>query len=86
MRDALKLGAMQFASYLIITISWRAIAQANVPAAALSDAVFGSLQFFVLRRIAKSDGTSLVPWIGYTLGGVVGTVAGIYLSLWWFGK
>lgn len=86
LKDALKLAAMQFLSWSICTLSWRAVAQANVPAAILTDTTLGTLSFFVLRKIAKADETSLVPWIGYTLGGVAGTVTGIYVSLWWFGK
>lgn len=84
--DAFKLAAMQFLSWSICTLSWRAVAQANIPAAVLTDTTLGTLSFFVLRKIAKADDTTLIPWIGYTLGGVAGTVTGIYLSLWWFGK
>jgi hypothetical protein len=86
LRDAIQLGLMQFASWSICTLSWRAVAQAHVGAAVLTDAMLGTLQFFVLRRIARAEANALVPWLGYTAGGVAGTVAGIYASLWWFGQ
>ncbi|MFZ1008926.1 MAG: hypothetical protein WAN65_18950 [Candidatus Sulfotelmatobacter sp.] len=47
----------------------------------------GTLQFFVLNKIAKTaDDSSLVPFLGYTLGGVLGTVTDTYLSLLVLGK
>jgi hypothetical protein len=81
------LAIMQFLSWSICTISWRAVSQANVKASIIADVVLGSLQFFAFRQIAKyADQGALIPWIGYTIGGASGTVVGIYLSLWWLGK
>lgn len=82
-----KLAIMQFLSWSICTISWRAVAQANVPAAIITDTTLGTLQFFVFRQIAKyADQDALIPWIGYTIGGVCGTVTGIFASILWLGK
>ncbi len=86
MKDAVMLASIQFLSWSICTLSWRAVAQANVPVAILTDSTLGTLQFFVIRKIAKGEATTLLQWLGYTVGGVMGTVTGIYTSLWWFGK
>ena len=86
MRDAVILGILQFLNWAICTISWRAVAQANFLASVITDTTLASLQFFVLRKIAKSEATTLVPWIGYTVGGVLGTVVGLQLSLILLGK
>jgi hypothetical protein len=85
--DALLLGVMQFLTYGICTISWRAVAQANIMVSVLTDTSLGSLQFFVIKKIAKEhEDSGLIPWFGYTFGGVIGTVLGIYASVWWLGK
>lgn len=85
--DSLQLGIMQFLVYGICTVSWRAVAQANVFAAVLADTSFASINFFVVKKISQGkDEASLVPWIGYTIGGVLGTVTVFYFSLWVLGK
>jgi ABC-type enterochelin transport system permease subunit len=86
-KEAFILGLMQFASWGICTMSWRAVSQANIPASIVTDTTLASLQYFVFRRMIKNqEASGLVPWFGYTFGGVVGTITGIYGSLWWFGK
>lgn len=86
-KDALVLGLMQFLSWGICTMSWRAVAQANVHAAILTDSTLATLNFFVIKRIVKGKGEdTFVAWLGYTFGAVLGTVSGIHLSLFWFGK
>lgn len=78
---------MQYFSWFLCTISWRAVSQANVGVSIMTDTTLGSLQFFVIKKITKqTDDEGMVPWIGYTLGGVIGTVTGIYFSLWVLGK
>lgn len=87
MKVALELAVMQFLNWGICTISWRAVAQANIMASVLTDSTLATLQFFVLKKIAQGkDDSSLIPWFGYTVGGVLGTIAGIYTSLWLLGK
>lgn len=89
-KDAAVLGLMQFFNWGICTMSWRAVAQANVPAAILTDSTLATLTFFVIKKMMKGKdedaNDTFVAWFGYTFGGVLGTVAGIYSSLWWFGK
>jgi hypothetical protein len=86
-RDSFIFAGIQFLSFAICTMSWRAVAQANIFAAVITDAILSTLSFFLFRKIvdsAKSD--ALIPWLGYTIGGVLGTVFGIYFSLWVLGK
>ena len=78
-KEFLLMFAIQVASYSIICINYRAVAQAHYTWSALSDFVFASLSYFVIKRIAHSDNT-FHQWLGYALGGVVGSVLGIYLS------
>jgi hypothetical protein len=86
-RDSCIFAGIQFLSFAICTMSWRAVAQANILAAVVTDAILSTLSFFLFRKIvdsAKND--ALIPWLGYTIGGVLGTVFGIYFSLWVLGK
>lgn len=85
--DSLQLGLMQFLTYGICSVSWRAVAQANIMAAVIADGIFGSLQFFVIKKMIKAkDEDGLLNWFGYMSGGVLGTIVGIYLSIFWLGK
>ena len=57
------------------------MAQANYLQSMSSDAAIASMSFFVIRKIAKDENQSIWLWLGYTLGGVVGSALGIYLSV-----
>jgi hypothetical protein len=70
----------QIVMYGTITYNYRMIAQARVPEALLSDLLYGSLGFFVIKKVANDTGNAIVPWVGYSLGGVVGTYLGIVVS------
>ena len=78
-REALILFAVQIVSFCILCINFRAIAQAHYHTAAVSDFFIASIQFFIIKRIANSD-DSMQHWVGYTLGSVVGSYLGIYIS------
>jgi len=78
-KEFLLMFAIQVVSYSLICINYRAVAQAHYTWSALSDFVFASLSYFVIKRIAHSDNT-FHQWLGYALGGVAGSILGIYLS------
>ena len=78
-KEFLLMFAIQVASYSLICINYRAVAQVHYTWSALSDFVFASLSYFVIKRIAHSDNT-FHQWLGYALGGVAGSILGIYLS------
>jgi hypothetical protein len=67
-------------SFAIITINYRAVAQASYLWSALTDILVAGLSYFVIRRIAKSK-DSVCQWFGFTIGSAIGTIIGIYISL-----
>jgi len=79
-KDALVLFFAQMLSFAIITINYRAVAQASYLWSALTDILVAGLSYFVIRRIAKSK-DSVCQWFGFTIGSAIGTIIGIYISL-----
>lgn len=78
--DPIKFFFIQLISYSIIVFNTRMIASANYPLAVASDLVFGAVNFFLIKKIAKSEDKSMSSMMGYSIGGAVGTVIGIYIS------
>jgi hypothetical protein len=78
-KEFLIMFTIQVTSYSLLCINFRAVAQAHYFWASLSDFAIATLTYFVIKRIASSDNT-LHQWLGYALGGVVGSLLGIYLS------
>ena len=79
-KDALILFFAQMLSFAIITINYRAVAQASYLWSALTDILVAGLSYFVIRKIAKSK-DSACQWFGFTIGSAIGTIIGIYISL-----
>ena len=71
------LFVIQVFLYGILCINYRAVSQAEYHIAAISDFSIASLNFFVIRKIAKSE-DAFHQWAGY----VAGSVAGSYLGIW----
>lgn len=78
-KEAFILAGIQILSYCIICINLRAVAETQYHVAAGSDFLFASFNFFVIRKIAKSE-DSLHQWLGYVIGSVIGSYLGIYIS------
>ena len=78
-KEAATLFAIQIVLYSILCINFRAVAQAEYNIAAISDFTVASLNFFVIRKIAKSE-DAIHQWAGYVLGSVAGSYLGIYIS------
>ena len=76
---------IQVVSYGLLCINYRAVAQAHYLWASLSDFAIATLGYFVIKRLAHSDNT-LHQWLGYALGGVVGSLFGIWLSTFILGS
>lgn len=68
----------QFVSYSLIIINGRAYNQANYLVTVISDAFFGFYGFYIIKAVGDTKHRWSV--VGYVLGGVVGSVAGIWLS------
>jgi len=80
LKEFLLLFAIQLLLYGILCINFRAVAETQYHLAAVSDFTIASLNFFVIRKIAKSE-DSLHQWFGYVAGSVAGSYLGIWLSV-----
>lgn len=79
-KEASILFLIQVILYGLLCINYRAVALAHYHDAAATDFIIASMNFFVIRKIAKS-GDAVHQWVGYVLGSVVGSYLGIYLSV-----
>jgi hypothetical protein len=70
---------VQISLYTLLIFNCRAVAQANILWSVVSDFLYASASYLVLRKIAKS-GDSMALFFGYTLGSAAGAVTGILLS------
>lgn len=82
MKDALLFFFAQAISYALITLSMRGVAAGiqQLPLILLTDGINVTLSFFVIRRIAHSE-DSIVGWLGYLAGSLVGTTVGMLVSI-----
>ena len=80
LKECLLLFAIQLVLYGILCINFRAVAETQYHLAAISDFTIASLNFFVIRKIAKSE-DALHQWFGYVAGSVAGSYLGIWLSV-----
>jgi ABC-type nitrate/sulfonate/bicarbonate transport system permease component len=78
-KEFLIMLGIQTLSYGLLVINYRAVAQAHYMWSALSDFAIATLGYFVLKHLATSAST-VHQWLGYALGGVVGSIFGIWLS------
>lgn len=74
----------QLTLYILVCINFRAIAQTNYWLTGTSDFLIATIAFFVIKKIAKDEGKSVWFWLGYALGGVVGSICGVWLSHTYF--
>ena len=79
-RDSFILFFAQMLSFAIITINYRAVAQASYAWSALTDLIVAGLSYFVVKKIAKSENT-ICQWVGFAVGSAIGTIVGIWLSI-----
>lgn len=71
--------AIQLLLYLLLVVNYRFVAWVNYPGTVITDFVIASFNFFVVRKIAKSE-NALHQWAGYAIGGAVGGVVGLWIS------
>ena len=70
---------LQFILYLLVTVNFRAIAQARYGWTILTDTLISAAQFWIIRKVGGSA-ESLIALGGFVCGGAIGSLAGIYLS------
>jgi hypothetical protein len=78
-KEAAILFLIQIASYSLLCVNYRAIAQTQYHLAALTDFTLASMSFFIIRKIARSE-DAFHQWLGYVMGSVAGSYLGIYIS------
>lgn len=78
-KDSVILFFAQMISFAVITINYRAIAQASYFWSVITDLIVASLSYFVVRKIMKSK-ESVCQWLGFAIGSAVGTCIGIFVS------
>lgn len=81
MRNVALLGALQFLSYLNLTINYRAIAHEQYLAACVSDGIACLLGYTVVKRIAEDK--SRYGVVGMVVGGMCAAVVGIWVTRAW---
>lgn len=84
LKTAAILALLNMMSYFLLTIDFRATAQANILWSIISNAAIALLTFTILKRIVEAK--TKMECFGYIVGGTLGNVLGIYLTLWIFGK
>lgn len=78
-RNFILLFLNQFILYALWCVDVYFVAHTNYLLAASSDALYGTLTFMVIKKISTNENT-LSGYFGYILGGVAGTILGIFLS------
>lgn len=70
--------------FALLCYNYRAVAKGDYVLSAISDFLIASMSFFVIKRIAKDEGDNFWLWLGYSLGGVAGSLLGIWISKTYF--
>jgi hypothetical protein len=70
---------IQLLLYLLLVVNYRFVAWVNYPGTVITDFIIASFNFFVVRKIAKSE-DSLHQWAGYAIGGAFGGLIGLWIS------
>ncbi len=71
---------IQIVGYALLCINYRAVGRGEYVTSAISDFMIASLTFFVIKKIADDESKSVLLWLGYALGSIVGSVLGIWIS------
>jgi hypothetical protein len=81
-RHVLELAAIQFLSYFILTMNYRAIAEISYIGTAVTDLALGWLTFWSIKRVMSA--TSGKEQVAYIIGGVIGSLSALFLSTFLF--
>lgn len=77
----LLLGLLMLANYLIIAVNMRALAHVRWAWIAATDVGICVLNFAIIPRVATAQ--TYGEMAGYTVGGTLGALAGVWLSQHW---
>ena len=70
----------QFTLYIIVVISYKAIANGDYVMVFVSDLVFAAFNFSVIKKIALDHNKDKIALMGYVLGSSIGSVTGLFFS------
>lgn len=79
LKNAAVLGLLMFFNYFGNSVSFRMIGAGSYIGVAITDALIAWYGFKMLRNVVAAE--SLTEQIGYTLGGMLGSIAGLWLSI-----
>lgn len=77
--SAAKLAALMFINYGLIAVSFRMLAASSYVGVGVTDGLIAWYGFTVVKSIAAAD--SLAEKVGYSLGGVCGSLLGLWLTV-----
>ena len=78
-KQACLIFTIQFVIYVMVCINYRSVAQARYIESAISEFAIATLNYLVIKKIA-STGNSTLQWMAYSLGTVLGSLLGIWIS------
>ena len=78
-KQAALIFTIQFVIYVMVCINYRSVAQARYLESAISEFAIATLNYLVIKKIA-STGNSTLQWMAYSLGTVLGSLLGIWIS------
>lgn len=81
-RHVFELAVIQFVSYFILTMNYRAIAEVSYVGTAVTDLALGWLTFWSIKRVMSA--TSGKEQLAYVIGGVTGSLSALFLSTFLF--
>jgi hypothetical protein len=73
--SALVIMALQFLSFLVVTVNFRFLAKGNIGATVLTDALIAALGFTLFKLIAEAN--TPLEMVGYVLGASAGSAVGM---------
>lgn len=76
--SAVKIGLMMASQFLLITFNYRMIAAGSYLGTALSEVGLLLLGWSIIKSVAEAK--TVLDRVGYTVGGVVGSLSGLYLT------
>lgn len=81
-RHVLELAVIQFCSYFLLTLNYRAVAEVNYLGTLWSDILIALLTFSSIKRVAAAE--THAERIGYVIGGILGAQVALFLSTFLF--
>lgn len=69
---------VQSIAYVVLVYNFRVIALGDIKKALITDAIYASIFFLLVKRISKDD--SWAALVGYVVGSLIGTYLGMIIN------